>query len=42
QKRYLDMIHERFSNADIIELAMRPYEIKGVERLKEIEASLFK
>lgn len=41
QKRYLDMIHERFSNADIIELAMRPYEIKGIERLKEIEKSLF-
>jgi arsenite-transporting ATPase len=41
QKRYLDMIHERFSNAEIIELAMRPYEIKGIERLKEIEKSLF-
>jgi arsenite-transporting ATPase len=41
QKRYLDMIHERFSDADIIELAMRPYEIKGIERLKEIEKSLF-
>ncbi|MDD4923486.1 MAG: ArsA family ATPase [Dehalococcoidales bacterium] len=41
QKRYLDMIYERFSKADIIELAMRPYEIKGVERLKEIEKSLF-
>jgi arsenite/tail-anchored protein-transporting ATPase len=41
QKKYLDMIHERFSNADIIELAMRPYEIKGIERLKEIETSLF-
>jgi arsenite-transporting ATPase len=41
QKRYLDMIHERFSDAEIIELAMRPYEIKGIERLKEIEKSLF-
>ncbi len=41
QRKYLDMIHEKFSNADIIELAMRPYEIKGIERLKEIEKSLF-
>ena len=41
QRIYLDMIHERFSKADIIELAMRPYEIKGIERLKEIEKSLF-
>ncbi len=41
QKRYLDMIHERFSGIDIVELAMRPYEIKGIERLKEIEKSLF-
>jgi arsenite-transporting ATPase len=42
QKKYLDMIHEKFSGIDIIELAMRPYEIKGIERLKEIEQSLFK
>jgi arsenite-transporting ATPase len=41
QRRYLDMIHERFSGVDIVELAMRPYEIKGIERLKEIEKSLF-
>ncbi|MFA5453327.1 MAG: ArsA family ATPase [Candidatus Methanomethylophilaceae archaeon] len=41
QKRYLDMIYGRFAGVDIIELAMRPYEIKGIERLKEIEKSLF-
>jgi len=41
QKRYLEMIYERFTGVDIVELAMRPYEIKGIERLKEIEKSLF-
>ena len=41
QRRYLDMIYEKFVNVNIIELAMRPYEIKGIERLKEIEKSLF-
>jgi arsenite-transporting ATPase len=41
QRRYLDMIHEKFSDVDIIELDMRSYEIKGIERLKEIEKSLF-
>ncbi|MFA7217861.1 MAG: ArsA family ATPase, partial [Dehalococcoidales bacterium] len=41
QRRYLDLIYEKFANVDIIELAMRPYEIKGIERLKEIEKSLF-
>ena len=42
QKKYLDMIYEKFPDIDIIELAMRPYEIKGIDRLKEIEQSLFK
>jgi arsenite-transporting ATPase len=41
QKRYLDMIYERYSYLDIIELPMCPYEIKGLARLKEIENSLF-
>jgi arsenite-transporting ATPase len=42
QKRYLDMIYDRYSYLDIIELPMCPYEIKGLDRLKEIEDSLFK
>jgi arsenite-transporting ATPase len=42
QKRYLDMLYDRYSYLDIIELPMCPYEIKGLDRLKEIEDSLFK
>ena len=41
QKKYLDMIYERYSHLRIIELPMCPYEIKGIARLKNIESSLF-
>ena len=41
QKKYLDMIYEQYSHFKIIELPMCPYEIKGIERLKRIESSLF-
>ncbi|UCG54195.1 MAG: ArsA family ATPase [Dehalococcoidia bacterium] len=41
QKKYLNMIYERYSHLKIIELPMCPYEIKGIERLKKIEDSLF-
>ena len=42
QKKYLEMIYDRYSHLKIVELPMCPYEIKGLARLKEIEASLFK
>ncbi|MCJ7763737.1 MAG: ArsA family ATPase [Dehalococcoidales bacterium] len=42
QKRYLGMIYSRYSNIEIIELPMHPCEIKGLDRLKEIENSLFR
>ena len=41
QRQYLDMIHQRYGHLNIIELPMCPYEIKGIERLKEVEANLF-
>ncbi len=41
QRKYLDMIHGRYSHLEIVELPMCPYEIKGLARLKEIEGSLF-
>jgi arsenite-transporting ATPase len=41
QHKYLDMIYQRYRHLDIIELPMRPYEIKGMERLKEVETYLF-
>jgi arsenite-transporting ATPase len=42
QRQYLDMIHQRYGHLNIIELPMYPYEIKGIERLKEVEVNLFK
>jgi arsenite-transporting ATPase len=41
QKKYIDMIYERYSYLRIIELPMCPFEIKGIARLKMIESSLF-
>ncbi|HEX79200.1 MAG TPA: ArsA family ATPase [Dehalococcoidia bacterium] len=42
QKRYIDMIYRRYSDIEIIELPMHPCEIKGLDRLDEIEGSLFR
>ncbi len=42
QKKYLNLIYDRFSDLEIIEVPMRPYEIKGLERLREIEGNLFR
>jgi len=41
QKKYIDMIHDRFCHLKIVELPMSPYEIKGLARLKWVEANLF-
>ena len=41
QKNYLEAIYDRYSDLEIIELPLFPYEIKGVDRLKEIEKILF-
>ncbi|MBN2240314.1 MAG: ArsA family ATPase [Dehalococcoidales bacterium] len=41
QKQYLERIHLTWSDLDIIEIPMFPYEMKGIERLKEIEKSLY-
>ena len=42
QKSYIEAIYDRYSNMEIVELPMFPYELKGLERLKEIEIVLFK
>jgi arsenite-transporting ATPase len=42
QKKYLELIYDRYSDLGIVELPMLPYEVKGLERLKEIESNLFK
>jgi arsenite-transporting ATPase len=41
QQEYLQRIHNSYSYMEIIELPMFPYEIKGLERLREIERILF-
>jgi arsenite-transporting ATPase len=41
QKEYLKTIYEKYSDLEIIELPMFPYELKGVDRLREIEKILF-
>ncbi|UCH43047.1 MAG: ArsA family ATPase [Dehalococcoidales bacterium] len=40
QRSYLDHIHDRYSELAIIELPMFPYELKGIDRLKELEKNL--
>ncbi len=41
QRRYIELLHDRYHYMEIVELPMFPREIKGVERLKDIEKSLF-
>ena len=41
QKKYLDHIHTRYTEIAIIEVPMFPYELKGWDRLKEVEKILF-
>ncbi|MFC1991535.1 ArsA family ATPase [Chloroflexota bacterium] len=42
QKSYIETIHDKYSSMEIVELPMFPYEMKGLERLKEIDTILFK
>ena len=41
QKGYIETIYSRYSDLEIIQVPMFPYELKGLERLKEIEKVLF-
>ncbi|MGB2583412.1 MAG: ArsA family ATPase [Dehalococcoidia bacterium] len=41
QRRYLDIIYDRYSGLKIVELPMFPYEVKGWDRLKEVGGILF-
>ena len=41
QKLYLDIIYTMCSKTKIIELPMFPYELKGLDRLREVEKVLF-
>ena len=41
QKNYLELIYDRYSDLPIIELPMFPYELKGLDRLMEVERILY-
>ena len=41
QRNYLELIYDRYADLEIIELPMFPYELKGLDRLKEVESILF-
>ena len=41
QKKYLDFIHVKYSEIEIVEVPLFPYELRGWERLKEVERVLF-
>ncbi len=41
QKHYLELVHGKYTQLDIIEIPLFPHEIKGVERLKMVERYLF-
>ena len=41
QKRYLEEIYGKYGNLNILELPMFPQEVKGLERLREVEKLLY-
>jgi len=41
QKKYLHIIHERYADIPIVEVPLFPYELRGWDRLKEVERILF-
>jgi arsenite-transporting ATPase len=41
QRKYLDIIYDRYSDLHITEIPMFPYELKGRARLREVERILF-
>ncbi len=42
QQGYLEHIHETYADMKIVEIPMFPYELKGLERLREVGKVLFK
>jgi arsenite-transporting ATPase len=41
QAGHLGFIHDRFSSLEVVEVPMFPHEIRGVERIREVERVLF-
>lgn len=42
QKEYIDILYDKYSNIEMVKLPMFPHEIKGMNRLREIQTRLFK
>lgn len=42
QRGYIEILHDSYPNVEMVELPMFPREIKGVDRLKDIQRNLFK
>jgi arsenite-transporting ATPase len=41
QKQYLELIHRNYSQLQLLYIPLFPQEIKGIERLKQVERSLY-
>jgi anion-transporting ArsA/GET3 family ATPase len=42
QRPYIDMLNEEYSDSTtLVELPLLPHEVKGIERLMEVESFLF-
>ena len=41
QKEYLELLHRTYQRMTIVEVPLFPHEIKGIDRLREVEGSLF-
>lgn len=41
QQGYIELLHHRFEGIEMVEVPLFPQEIKGVERLREVEKRLF-
>ena len=41
QRIFLDRLYERYHHLNIVELPMLPNQVRGLERLREVERALF-
>ena len=41
QQTYIDLLYHRYQSMQLVEVPLFPHEIKGIDRLKEVERSLF-
>ncbi len=41
QKSYIELLYDRYQSMQLVQVPLFPHEIKGVDRLKEVERSLF-